>query len=658
MKCATWLAVYVVSIIGVAMSVPGEVFPTELVSGEKAVQLRFGDREGDPQNWPEPVFSDGFTPWREIALNFDAVAFAKTPNALGNVALHTTPWKDVNLPRGADGFGLDTYFATTRELAPDHLEAVVAMGTLLGGTLAGIDYTEPQQQGNSQNFVRLIKKWFSYDIGAGVFLNNVHARGGVDWWYDIYPNILACKLSDLYGSRADAPGEPSLSSLCETSIDRWREAVDYLRNGSDVPEFSFKAVQLVDGPVAGSKDLKATRFQPISACDVGERGYRAIAVARRPDPRQVCFGNPRYNGDIFESDSAGGFAYLGMLGYEKTHKPSDRQLAEWSLTYLDRAEYNPLYENLLPYGALAAARLNAELGDKHDLQKYLGWIFSTSSVRKEWGMIGKDWGRTPAFGLVGARKTGREGVTPNGPDYAFSFDTMDFAATIAPIPRYNPATANEIGKYLYHVAHNSRFFYPAYLSYMDPTTEKYIRDANSPKLNLSLPFEGLKSKFPGQVEKQPFGTGDALKDNRKGAYRTDLSVYSGGSAGAMARLFIPTTVENIYQIDLNADDIPTPTAFPSYLVYNPYEEIKLVPLRVDSIRKGNSKLATDEFFIYDAVNKAIVARHVTNSVSVRISPHQAVVLVAVPESDTLEATGPLLIARHSGIIVDYARKSN
>jgi hypothetical protein len=621
--------------------------------GAKEPQVYFGDPEGNPLAWPQPVFSDGFTPWRQIALGFDARVFTTLPNAHGDAAFVTTPWSDYNELRGVDGFGLDSYFGRNFPAPPNSYQAITAMGALFGGALAGIDYSDLHRPNLPRNLVRLVKKWFASDLGADVFLNNVRTRGGADWWYDIFPNILACQLSDLFHNKADAVGDPKLADLCGTAIERWYEAVDYLRDGGQLPEFAYKAVQLVDGPVSGSKDLTAQRFQPIGACDTGKPGYKALNISRHRDPQQVCFGFPHYNGDTFESDSAGALAYLGLLGFEETGKPDDRQLADWGETFLDRTSYNPLYENFLPYGAYVSARMNAELGTRHDTDKLLGEVFSTSTVRPGWGMIGKNWGDAPAYGLVGSRKTGREIAKPVGPDYAFAMDTMQFAATLAPIPRYDPSTAAAIGKYLSHVAHNARFFYPAFLTFMDPTTAAYIASSGTPDIKLALPFEGLKSKFPGQVDHEPYGTGDALKSNRDGAYRTDLGVYSGIYAGAMAKIFNSTAVDDIYQIDLLATDIPAPKAYPSYLFYNPYDEPKLVSFRDDLARKADSRLKTGKYLLYDTVNKDIVARHVTTGATITIPPHEAVVIVTVPESDSLEIVGNRMEAKNTGTVVDF-----
>ena len=622
--------------------------------GAKQAQISFGDAEGNPAYWPEPIFHDGFTPWRQIAQNFDAIVFNTRPNAHGDVGIMTTPWAQYNLLRGADGFGVDAYYGRNYPYPKDAYQGIVAMGAIYGGTLAGIDYSAVHRDGLPPNLVRLVKKWFAADKGADMFLNNVHGTGGVDWWFDIYVNILACQLGELYRDKADTPGEPKLTELCRKSIDRWYEVTDSLRDGGTTPEFAYKAVQLIDGLVGGSKDIRAKSLQPIAACDTGKPGYRALNIQRHHDAHQICFGFPNFNGDTFESDSAGGIAYLGLLGYEGSHSPRDRQLADWALSFLDHTNYNPLYESMLPYGALASARMNAELGAHHQTEKLLGEIFSQSDVRYQFGVIGKSWGAAPAYGFVGGRWTGVGIAKPRGPDYAFALNTMEFAANLAPIPRYDPATARTLGKYLSHVAHNARYFYPKYLSFMDAPTARYIASAGEPSLEMALPFEGLKSKFPGQVENEPFGTGDALKANRHGAYTTDLGIYSGLFAGAMAKLFNPTAIENIYQIDLVGAEIPAPAAYPTYLLYNPYDQPKSTPVRADLIRNANPKLSNGDYFLYDAVSKKILARHVADDAPILIPAHESVVIVAVPETERLETVSGHLQTTGSRIVVDFS----
>lgn len=625
-------------------------------SGVKEIETSFGDTEGNPKNWPEPIFNDGATPWARIASGFDSVVFNARPNALGDFAFAITPWAKFDPLLGENGFGLDSYFGRNIPARPDSYQAITAMGALLGGFLAGIDYSNMRREGVPTNLIRLIKKWYNIDTGADVFLNNVHSRGGADWWYDILPNIFACQLSDLFGNRADRPGEPKLASLCDDSIERWYQVANYLRDGQKLPEFAYKAVQLVDGPVAGSAGLYASAFQPIAACDDDQPGYKKIEIRRNPDPHQVCFGFAHYNGDTYQPDAAAGLAYLGLYGFERTQNAEARQLADWGMTFLDNIDYNPLYENLLPYGAYVAARMDAEYDATYKVDKLLDDIFSTSTVRPHWGMIGGNWNGAPVYGLVGSRRNGPGIDRPTGPDYAFALNTMQFAATLAPIPRYKPSTALAIGKYLSHVAHNARFFYPAYLKYEDAETTDYIARSGSPVLGLSLPFEGIQSKFQDKVIHEPYGTGDALRSNRHGQFRTDLSVYSGVFAGAMARIFNETNVACIYQIDLLATDIPSPQAYPTYLFYNPYDQARSVQFRDDLVKSRQP--AGPHYLLYDTVSKTVLAHNVDSTTAIVIPSHESVVVVAVPETHLLAPKGHDLIDTSSGTVIDYDWHSN
>ena len=92
----------------------------------------------------------------------------------------------------------------------------------------------------------------------------------------------------------------------------------------------------------------------------------------------------------------------------------------------------------------------------------------------------------------------------------------------------------------------------------------------------------------------------------------------------MAKIFNTTAVDNIYQVDLVGADIPAPSAYPTYLFYNPYDEAKTVPFRDDLAKSANLRLNTGEYLLYDAVNKDVVARHVAaNATITRPAGHRA-----------------------------------
>ena len=59
------------------------------------------------------------------------------------------------------------------------------------------------------------------------------------------------------------------------------------------------------------------------------------------------------------------------MAWVKFKDPRFLTAADWCLRSLEERPLNksPLYEVLLPYGALAAARMNAELGRHYDVAK-------------------------------------------------------------------------------------------------------------------------------------------------------------------------------------------------------------------------------------------------------------------------------------------------
>ena len=85
---------------------------------------------------------------------------------------------------------------------------------------------------------------------------------------------------------------------------------------------------------------------------------------------------------------------------------------------------------VLPFGALAAARLNAEHGGNHSVAKLVDWCLSTSArIRVGWGAVRATWGSATAHGLIGS--------STDGAGYAFFGNTAWFASQLAPLIRYD-----------------------------------------------------------------------------------------------------------------------------------------------------------------------------------------------------------------------------
>ena len=69
------------------------------------------------------------------------------------------------------------------------------------------------------------------------------------------------------------------------------------------------------------------------------------------------------------------------------------EAVDWALRYYETRSSNPHYEILTPFGAYAAARMNAEHRSDYNIHKLLNWVFDRSSARPTKNMIsGEPWG--------------------------------------------------------------------------------------------------------------------------------------------------------------------------------------------------------------------------------------------------------------------------
>ena len=72
---------------------------------------------------------------------------------------------------------------------------------------------------------------------------------------------------------------------------------------------------------------------------------------------------------------------------------------------------------LLPYGALTAARLNAEQRGQYDVKAILNWCMDASAhIRVGWGAVNESWGGKTCHGLIGS--------SIDGGGYAFWGNTL------------------------------------------------------------------------------------------------------------------------------------------------------------------------------------------------------------------------------------------
>jgi hypothetical protein len=169
---------------------------------------------------------------------------------------------------------------------------------------------------------------------------------------------------------------------------------------------------------------------------------------------------PVYNGVWREPDMGLGMAWLQHAAYwrNKDTNPAqaDQHLnaVDWSLAYYDQLSSNPSYEILAPFGAYAAARMNAEHGRNYDVQKFVKWVFDRSNARPTMLMIpGQKWGGEDVGGLMGF-------TIPNATQrgYAFSMNTFATAMPMVPLARYEDRFSRAIGKWMLNAASAARLF--------------------------------------------------------------------------------------------------------------------------------------------------------------------------------------------------------
>lgn len=193
----------------------------------------------------------------------------------------------------------------------------------------------------------------------------IGGKSGDSFWYGVLPNVLYFQIGALY------PGDP-----------RRDERVNAI------------AAKLYDGCVA-----LGGRVDPPALPNFDHTGF---------DLRTM---QPFDNAIRIEPEGAAGIAWIEYAAWLKSKDARFLTAADWAVRALEKkpAEANPLYEVLLPYAALTAARMNAELKRDYDLSKLLNWCFEPRpkpQARPNWGVIRGNWNGMDVSGLVGSDTDG------------------------------------------------------------------------------------------------------------------------------------------------------------------------------------------------------------------------------------------------------------
>ncbi len=447
---------------------------------------------------------------------------------------------------------------------------------------------------------------------------------------NVLPAVIGATLNGI--DKADQHGNDYVL-MCEEFFNRRPEENIYLNNpvnqsGSDfwydtMPNVFF--YQLYDlYPGFGDSDdqfttvadqwLAAAQVMGGSATpwDDAYMNYRAFSFSTMtPNPSGVR-----------EPEAAGAVGWLLYNAFKETGDDRYRMGAEWAMEFLDSRNTNPSYEIQMPYGAYIAARMNAELGANYDTAQLVDWCFSYQPLRS-WGVMVGTWGGYDVHGLVGEL---------SGNDYPFLMNGLEQAGALTPLVRYDDRFARAIGKWMLHLASATRLFYPAFLPAANQDSEEWSYEHDPQSV---IGHEAMRETWNGQ---SPYATGDAIAG---GWGQTNLVLYGSSHVGILGAIVDTTDVSMILQLDLLATDYYRDDAYPSYLLYNPYDDQQTVTLDVGD----------DAVDLYDAAANEFIAYSQTGATSVAVPSDEARVLVYCPAGGAV--TYDLAKMLVDGVVVDY-----
>lgn len=560
---------------------------TMIAQGAPTTQITI-DRVEQMPNIPRPFKILNF---RQIATGYDRLAFDL--NAKGQ-HLPLIWLDDSKLNMATTGFGLPAYVGPKLSDGTNH-EAVACIASVLGSTLAGIDKSRGEH-----NWVQMCEQYYCPRNGEEVIFDRPALSSGRSFWYDTFSHILFYGLVDRY------PKVGRLEWIMNKTADRWYGACVAL-GGKDHLNFDYTGFQFSDM-------------------------------------------QPHYNGKRVEPEGAAGAAWIEYMAWRKFGDPRHLAAARWCMDWTQKYPTNPYYEVVLTYGVTLAARMNAEEGTRYDVTKLLNWCFGPSVARPGWGVIVGHWGDYDVNGLSGS-------ITDGG-GYAFAMNSIVAVGAILPTARYDDRYARAIGKWALNSINNTRLFYPREMPAQlqscpdwkgDPqgvicyeglrksglVYQEHIQRRRAPDSNGELPRE-VQDKWKHIT---PFASGDPVPFNWE--FKTDFALYGAGHVGMLAAIVGRTDDEHILQLDLLPTDFFHDRAYPSSLLYNPYDTEKQVHLKV-----GDQPVD-----VYDTVEKQFPLRNVRGRVAISIPADSARVLVLTRAGGVQTRRGKQLLV--DDVVIDY-----
>jgi hypothetical protein len=516
---------------------------------------------------PEPY---KMTDWNEKAHHFDQYVF----NLALKEAYQPFIWIDSSQRNFRQNtFGMYTVIGDIRQGpkgSKEFHEALCTMGSILGAGLVGIDKTNQ----DGFNYVKMIQNYFNAENGWNIMMNNTHPSvallgGGYgrDWWYDVFPNVLYYGVCELF------PNVTQADSLQRIIAEQFLKADSVLQGNYNHSYFDYSKMKGMTNNIPHQQDVSA------------------------------------------------GHAYILLCAYKKF---GDERYLRGAISAMDafvNQKESRFYEVLMPFGALVAARLNANHGTKYDVKKILDWTFEgckAADGRTGWGVIAERWGDYDVHGLQGS-------ITDGG-GYAFLMNSFDMAWPLVPMVRYDNRYATAIGKWMLNVSNAARLFYP----YEIDDRHQWLPEKKDLTKNV-IAYEGIRKSDDYKREDlkgiSPVAIGDGPKWTKGQPDVSMFSLYSSAQVGIFGAIVKKTNVDKILQINCTATDFYADKSFPTFLYYNPYDTAKTVCFY------GDDNVKTD---LYDALTDAYLFRDAGQESCFEIPAKSSRLLVVLPAGSRLK----------------------
>ena len=476
-----------------------------------------------------------------------------------------------NFPQNT--FGMFTVIGDVRQGpngSKEFHEALCSMGSILSAGLVGIDKTSQ----DGFNYVQMTQNYFNAANGWNIMMNNTNPAvallgGGYgrDWWYDVFPNVLYYGVCELF------PNVPRADSLQHIIAEQFFKADSVLQGNYNYSYFDY------------SKMKGMTNHIPL------------------------------------QQDVAAGHAYVLLCAYKKFGDERYLNGAKSAMDAFVSQKESRFYEVLMPFGALVAARLNAEQGTHYDVKQILDWTFEgckAADGRTGWGVITEAWGYYDVAGLQGS-------ITDGG-GYAFLMNSFDMAWPLVPMVKYDSRYANAIGKWMLNVTNAARLFYP----YEIDDEHQWLAAKKDITKNV-IAYEGIRKADDYKREDlsgiSPVAIGDGPKWTKGQPDISMFSLYSSAQVGIFGSIVRKTNVDKILQLNCNATDFYQTESLPTFLYYNPYDTIQNVCFT------PNSKSKVD---LYDALTHEYVARDISEESCFDIEKKSSRLLVVLPSGSEID----------------------